>query len=585
MPKPVEQMTADEIMAELGQSKQQQTQAMKPVEQMSPDEIRNELAEMEKNKLHPVQSALIGAAQGISFGFSDELKAAGRAGIDSAMGKGSFDELYETYKQQERELIDRSRELNPGTTAVSQIGGAIAGGIGSGLAKAAGSVGGALARGAVSGGVLGAGESKADLTSVEGKKDILKGAATGALFEGAFHGIGKAFKAAGPKNLKRMAEERAVKALRPLKSMTRKLEKSGRTHDVGRTILDENILSFRASDALKKSKDLKKKAGQAIGDATDELDDIIKKAKEQVDKGELFGFVPKGGKEGFLIDADGNTFTRKEIKDLIDDTFGVNMKRVADRIRSNMIEEVKKNPPLRSQLKRLENLADDFEAMGTTSFDRGRIIKSSQGKLTKFDSEAVPQAFKKRLYGIIREELEDSAGKLKNLENFITEGKLSLDDIVNFDAARKAGSADELLAANKLYGKSVDIENLAQNLEAAVKTNRDIGLRDVILAAGGFSALGPSGLLLGLATNLSRKYGSQAAAIGLDKLAKVGAKVSKSRFGQILEEAARKSPNAFIATHISLRANEPEYKKILNQSNNRNFGIPEPSGQFGIPNR
>lgn len=143
-------------------------------------------------------SALEGAAQGLTFGFSDELEGAVRAGIGKLTGdQRSFGELYDEGVAVPRQRIKEARQDNPVSFGVGEIGSAVALPLGAARLGIRGAMAAASGRGlgarslagakegAVYGGLYGAG------TAEGGISDRLTGAGTGAA-------IGSALGAAMP---------------------------------------------------------------------------------------------------------------------------------------------------------------------------------------------------------------------------------------------------------------------------------------------------------------------------------------------------------------------------------------------------
>ncbi len=138
-----------------------------------------------------VESFARGAAQGATFGFADEISAGASASFDSVsdfvQGDASFDQFLTDYRSsldESRANFEAAFEANPITSTLGSVGGAIATGVGGGIAKL-----GAVAGGAVAGGLFGAGTSEGTLAeglSGAGQvaQDVAIGAGSGALLGG-----------------------------------------------------------------------------------------------------------------------------------------------------------------------------------------------------------------------------------------------------------------------------------------------------------------------------------------------------------------------------------------------------------------
>lgn len=144
-----------------------------------------------------------GGAQGLSFGFADELTGA----LESMIG----DKSYEQARDESRANYTKAEEANPKTFVAGQIAGAVAPAIVAPEAMAVNSLKGMAALGAVDA----LGRSEADLTKGDisgAAKDTARGAATG-LVAGA---VGKGISAAGEHllpALKKLATEGGESAL------------------------------------------------------------------------------------------------------------------------------------------------------------------------------------------------------------------------------------------------------------------------------------------------------------------------------------------------------------------------------------
>jgi hypothetical protein len=492
-----------------------------------------------------------------TLGFGEEII----AGAKSLVGPESFEEEL----QKQRAIQERARIEHPTATLTGQIGGTFASAPFAAPAKGAG-LAAALAKSAGVGAAIGLGEAK-DIKSAEEAVGIAaKGATVGAAFEGAFRGLGKMFKALSPTTLKKTAESRAVKSFKPVQSVQKDLEKKGRVHELGRQILDDKVLSFSPRKTLELAEKGRKEAGEAIGEVVKKYDDLVQDTMELIENDKLMGFVPK---DGFLVTKSGDIVTKASIKEAAADSFREPFRKIGQRIRQEA-ESIKEVKSLRGEYKKLLKMADQFQGEEPTGklFDLLRREKTALGKKTNFRSETVPQEFQKKLYSILREELEGAASAIKGIEDRILGGKISLDDIADFQMAHGAKNADELIAANTLFSKRADIAELAEKAAARAASNKDLSLTDALAAVGGITAstaIGPIGLVLPVINNIVRKHGNAAAAIGLDKLARMSGSIASTRFAQVLAAAAEKSPNALIATHMWLMDKEPAYRALLDR--------------------
>jgi hypothetical protein len=188
-----------------------------------------------------LEAALIGARQGVTLGFGDELNAGVRAAgdyIGSPFKLGDGAPYLEAFRQRlghERALLDQTREENP----KSMLGGELAGSmlLPGGAAKAT-TVAGAAAKGAVGAGAFGAvsGAGNAEGGLGERAKGAATGAALGSLFgagAGAAVGVGtKAFRSA----MGRVAKAPTVEGLKVAKNLAYKA-----VDDAGETFTPEEL--------------------------------------------------------------------------------------------------------------------------------------------------------------------------------------------------------------------------------------------------------------------------------------------------------------------------------------------------------
>ena len=172
------------------------------ISQLAPDEVKA------GPNFSPLQSAGLGAVQGATLGFGDELEGGAKALAGKATGSPrDLKDLYQEYRDMARQRNDIAKAQNP----KSYLGGNLAGGLATGVATGGLSegVGGAAALGALTG----LGSSNADLT-----KGDVKGAAidtgVGAGLGAAAGAIGnKIGSALNPQKLEQNASAAAIRGL------------------------------------------------------------------------------------------------------------------------------------------------------------------------------------------------------------------------------------------------------------------------------------------------------------------------------------------------------------------------------------
>lgn len=511
--------------------------------------LRDQTVMAARPKTEQGESFIRGAAQGASFGFADEITAGGEALIT---GKPYREALKES-----RANYDAARADNPKT----YLGGNLAGGVatslipGVGFAKGASAVAN-IGKAAVLGGAAGAGLSEANpLESPdqlkEFGKDIGKGAAIGGLAQGGFGLLGRSANALKPSELRKLSNVKALKSAGAIGSDLKKLGPE-RVQEIGEEMHKQGMVrAFKSlEDMAASATSAKAKAGDAIGTALSSVDDLVSQAKQLVDEGAFGANLPEQGK--------------KALKDSIDKQFQFNMGRIGRRIQKEIIEPNSQNPLLKGEMTKLGSIADDFMSSGTTSLKQGGAIKATQGKVTNFNSDTVPQAFKKEIYGIIKTELDDIVAKVGNLEAGV--GRAGGKSLGPLDtAARNRSVSDAYQGAKKTYGAAKEVEKIAKDRLGQTQGNNEFGLPDIIIGAGGLASGSPgAAVALGGGSKLARKYGDSVMSVGARKAAEIIEKTPRlfGRFAKILEDAANKGAPALESTHLALMK-EPDYRAIL----------------------
>lgn len=182
------------IMSMQGQSQPQQAPQPAPTQPAPPQQASQNPRKAQRagvfanapqpQKMSPLQRAdafMHGAAQGLTFGFADEIE----AGLGAATGLGGDFGDYRGNLEAIRKRISDYRANAPGTMMAGEIPGMIASAIGTGGVSALASGGGTAARmgaaaadGAIYGGLYGAGTSEGDKLA-DGAKSAAIGAAMG----------------------------------------------------------------------------------------------------------------------------------------------------------------------------------------------------------------------------------------------------------------------------------------------------------------------------------------------------------------------------------------------------------------------
>lgn len=526
--------------------------------------LHSQALNQERPKVEPGESLLRGAAQGATLGFSDELVGLGKGIAGKVSGEGNFGDLYTKYRDQDRLRNEAAQLDNPKT----YIGGNLVGGVatslvpGVGLAKGASALGN-VARAAKLGAYIGAGTSEADLSKLGDGYDTAKtelksfagdvagGAAVGAATQGAASVAGKALGALKPSALNKFADVKTLKAAGYRGPDLKTMAEAEKQAAAG--VLNEKgvVKAFDSLDNIaKKAGAAKEEAGAAIGSALKNVDDLVSEAKGLVDSGKMGGSMPAQAKEN--------------LKGQIDKQFQFNMDRIARRLRTEIIEPNVDNPLLKSEMSKLGTLADDFASKGPKTLATGNVIKGTQGKVTNFDSDTVPQAFKKEVYGIINNELDDVVAKTGNLESAVAKAKGNALGQTNVQA-RNQSASDAYKSAKGAYGVLKQTEETAQSRLGQNQGNREISLTDTIAGGAALASGGaPAAVAVGGLNKLARQYGDSVMAVSARKAADIIERAPKAlgKFASVLEQAAGKGAPSLDATH-KLLMKDPDYRAIL----------------------
>jgi hypothetical protein len=515
-------------------------------------------------KVEGGESFLRGAAQGATFGFSDEVVGLGKGLVGKLQGEGNFNELYSKYRDEDR-LRNKEAQLdNP----KAFIGGNVLGGIGTSLIPGVGLAKGAtaaanLGKAALLGGAVGAGTSEADLVgAAEGYdraktelgqfgKDVGKGVGLGIVTQGAFSVGGKAVNALKPQELRKLADVKTLKAAGYMGSELKRMSETEKGR-VAKILHESGVVKAFDSldDVARKAAAGKDEAGEAIGQALGAVDDLVSQAKNLVDNGKLGNNLPLQAKEN--------------LKAQIDKQFQFNMARIGRRIQNELIEPNADNPLLKTEIKKLVSVADDFGQYGPRTLAKGNVVKGTQGKVTNFDSDTLPQAFKREVYDIIKTELDDIVARTGTLEAAVGKAKGTFIGDLNA-ASRNAQAAEAYQKAKQAYGALRETAEIAQSRLGQTQANREISLTDYLAGGAALATGGPAtAVVAGGANKLMRKYGDSVMAAGARKAAEIIEKTPQvlGKYAGLIEDALSKGGPALEATHAVLMK-EPDYRAII----------------------
>lgn len=454
-----------------------------------------------------LMAAVRGTVGGSTSGFGDEAYGLLGAAANPTDSKKEFWDRYTDSRDYARNADKKARAEYPATFKTGELAGGLGAavtGMGAGQLATSG-VKGATALGALSG----LGNSEADLT----KGKVAKAAGDTALGAGVGLGAGVLF--GGLSNLvsgeaaagaNTMAEDNAARALGMTKAIRNKIGNE-RARAAGRAGLDEDVITPLASteDKLAGMQGVQERAGQKIGDTVKSLDE-------------------SGAKE----------FNPLEAASKIDEQIG---------------NKYGNEPLFKSQAEQYQNLLDTVLKRGdkNISFSEAQKLKELLGQYGYKEGNAIPgREQAQQAYGIINKYLDDSVGK----------------------AAADTGDAgilEGLQGARKTYGAASDAIPALENRSAAEAGNKPFGLTDTIMVAPKIMTNPATAVAELGAKKAAERYGSNIAAVGLDKVAKL-LQVAPDALGPyagVLANAAQKGSQALAAAHAALLKKDPKYAEML----------------------
>lgn len=498
---------------------QQQDESIVPSGQPSREEMIRALQATDSQK-NPSQfaSGVRQLAQGLSGNFSDELagatEAAGRAiGLEGVGGPmkdihwskqgpkidwASLKAAYKEGRDKERDTLAKDQKTNPRISGTANIVGMIASPVNKLNPTAAGMA-------------FGAGTSDA-----EDLGGMAKDTAVGGVFG---YGAGKVADRVAPvlegavskigNKTKEAAEMLMARGLGAERATVRQLGKD-RVRAAGRQALDEGTAPIFAStdDMIARNSAVKEKGGEMMNKAYAAIDD-----------------------------AGASTFNPLEVASKVDD-------QLAPQFRT---------PINKGETNQLENTLESILARG----EKNISLKEAQALKQEIGSVAFPGG-RRPLDPTPKQQMAMDAYKIVNQ---------SIDDAVSKggDLIESAGLTDVLSRGKELYGNAKTADKLLRNKQAREEGNKLFGLTDTIAGAGAVGYGGTTGDWktaggIMLAKKGLEKYGTKAAAIGLDKITK---RLSQS---PVLASLMEKSPQAFnaIAQKIEQRVS-PSFPKAADK--------------------
>lgn len=494
------------------------------------------------------ESGLRGAAQGVSFGFADEIVGGAKSIVDDisqlftgeANGpKPKYDEngillnqdellgSYQKHRDEYRQADERAREANPSTFLAGEVGGGIASSLlpGGALLNAGkgAKLGTVMAKGAAQGGLYGAGSSNAD-NAQDLLIDASMGTALGAGGSALLHGAGKAVgKVINNKNLSKLGnkitqvDDEAI------------LRRINRPDEMVAAEADDFIYNI-SQRALDEIDDSQQAYGKAVGKATDDfLESSGSKSFKEIGD-DLAGEVEKFLERNKVSDSGFSALQEGESQKL---------EGLLQKLKSGDFngEDLLK---LRENIDNAQRVAKKYDQEGTGPFINFlKQIRHKADVALDSASEAIDTANKdfakfkrnKAMLGLNNERTVES--QVSNLYG------------TNKVVRQKA--AEEVLSPQTLESIKDVSANKAFNAQGP--SGSKFGLRNMARAGAWLGTLGTSEIIL---SPSSWKHG--ATQLG---------RLQKSKFGKVLSSAAEKGSDALRASHYILLQQSPEYRQLL----------------------
>lgn len=465
-----------------------------------------------------MESGIRGGAQGLSFGFADEITGA----LESLLS----DKTYQQARDESRAAYEAASQANPITYGTGQVAGAIAPALLTGGGSVATSIGSLAAQGAAQG----LGSSEADLTEGDvlgAAKDAAIGGTIGAVTGKAGQmlskiPVGKMFgKAADYAD--EVAETSAAKALGAGKKEFLP-QNLNRTREMGRTALQEKVVTPLASTDEMFSR------AQVIKDAGASK---MNKVYSQIDEAGATSFNP--------LD------TAVEIENKLNPTYRTAINKSEWGQLENTIESILQRGENNIPMREAQVLKEEI---GAVAFPKGKMPIDPSPK----------QQMAQDAYKIISSKIDDAAEAGAE--------KLGIDDLKGLlQTGKKEFSQGKKMS--DLLGNKMAKEEAGGGLYDKINTAVDATLGLATPFTGGTSL---KALAAKKGMEQVAKKQNQLTAWSADKISNI-LKTSPDYFGRFtpsLQAAAQRGGTSLAATHFLLQQTEPEYsQKILEGSEDK----------------
>lgn len=521
-------------------------------------------------EISKAESFTRGAAQGLSFGFADEITAGAKTIYDDVKSVFTGDssrsvpiqrdemgrvlnpeagsQFYEEELKRAREADRQAQEANPATYGAGVIGGGVATSFIPGLgalnvAKGAGAVN-AIGKAALSGGIAGAGFSEADNIKDLGA-DTAMGAGTGAVVGGAFQAAPKVLGAAKKgakwtgKQIFKLATDLSDEQIDVILKDPKGI----------RNALDGEGLAEEAEKGIVKLQEFIK---QADNDAWSTLS-----AKPSVPKSTIKNFI-MDAQDSIKVagPAQNNAMrTLDTFKGALDD-FGSEM---SERDLKQFVQALDDNINWEAQDAKVAN---DLLKQIRNSIDEGVLKKNN--RLYKEAMKPVSDLTKNR----------DAVASALGLKKVAGEGYKATDTTLSkfntLPQERRVFSQKAIEQFDDAIGGDLMKKARASQVERATQSGVTQGSRNTVMGLIGGGALGgltggPLGAAAGFAKDrYGRKVGKEFLLRGMDvftpdRMQRLG------KFAKPLQDAAGRGNNSLGATHFLLFKNNPEYRQKIQE--------------------
>lgn len=418
-------------------------------------ELNEPSTELDMPKLSAVDAAGLGALQGLSFGFADELK----AGIEAPFS----DKTYEQIRDEERALYAAAEKQHPKTMLAADLL--------SGLAT-----GGTVVKGV-----------KAAASSVPKLKSLYdtymglskaKQAATAAGIAGVTEGLGRS----EAENLPELAKDVAITGI-----------PSTILGGVGGKISDNLSQKALASKAIEKSKDSNLNALQSIGATSSDIADEIgaktsKRASAETAKGTGNLLL----EENLLNVMDKPEVTLNKINNKLDEVYSTKLATNAQDIDQKLI--TKQNDVARATddfVNNSFNTINDFQEAAKYTLKDGPALSEGAGTVMNNiikDLKDAPANTKLSTAIKLRQQIRDmtnfNKSDIPQAQKFYKELYSNLNKYIDdlSEMATDSKTMQEFKEANQLYGRLSDAREIAvDNFTKSVGRDQNLNRQDLIL--------------------------------------------------------------------------------------------------------